>query len=174
MFFNFDVHHLFNKIFISNKSWVSCGSFLALDRKFNVGWSEKARLFDHVTERHWTFGVPRSNFSCPGSLLFSLTQFLDIFSSCDVKRAAGLFVILWTAAYQAPLSMGILQARILKWVAMPFSRESSWLRNLIRVFLHCRWILYQLSYQGSPTALTLPLLIFTASKEKGAIVSPTL
>ena len=41
-------------------------------------------------------------------------------------------------------------------------------------FLHCRWILYQLSYQRSPTALTLPLLIFTASKEKGAIVSPTL
>ena len=28
-------------------------------------------------------------------------------------------------ACQAPLSMGILQARILKWVAMPFSRGSS-------------------------------------------------
>ena len=26
---------------------------------------------------------------------------------------------------QAPLSMGILQARILEWVAMPFSRGSS-------------------------------------------------
>ena len=24
----------------------------------------------------------------------------------------------WTAAYQAPLSMGILEARILEWVAM--------------------------------------------------------
>ena len=31
----------------------------------------------------------------------------------------------WTAARQAPLSMGILQARILEWVAMPFSRVSS-------------------------------------------------
>ena len=80
-----------------------------------------------------TFGVPRSNFSCPGSLLFSLTQFLGIFSSYDVKSAVGLFVVLWTAACQAPLSMGILQARILKWVAMPFSRESSWFRNLIGV-----------------------------------------
>ena len=28
-------------------------------------------------------------------------------------------------ACQAPLSMGILQARILEWVAMPFSRGSS-------------------------------------------------
>ena len=25
----------------------------------------------------------------------------------------------WTVAHQAPLSMGILQARILEWVAMP-------------------------------------------------------
>ena len=30
----------------------------------------------------------------------------------------------WTVARQAPLSMGILQARILEWVAMPSSRES--------------------------------------------------
>ena len=31
----------------------------------------------------------------------------------------------WTAACQAPLSMGILQARILEWVAMASSRGSS-------------------------------------------------
>ena len=31
----------------------------------------------------------------------------------------------WTIAGQAPLSMGILQARILEWVAMSFSRGSS-------------------------------------------------
>ena len=31
----------------------------------------------------------------------------------------------WTVASQAPLSMGILQARILEWIAMPFSRGSS-------------------------------------------------
>jgi len=30
----------------------------------------------------------------------------------------------WTIAHQAPLSMGILQARILEWVAMPFFRGS--------------------------------------------------
>ena len=32
---------------------------------------------------------------------------------------------LWTVALQAPLSRGILQARILAWVAMPSSRGSS-------------------------------------------------
>ena len=36
-----------------------------------------------------------------------------------------LFATPWTVAHQAPLSMGILQARILEWVAMPSSRGSS-------------------------------------------------
>ena len=36
-----------------------------------------------------------------------------------------LFVTSWTITSQAPLSMGILQARILEWVAMPSSRGSS-------------------------------------------------
>ena len=40
-----------------------------------------------------------------------------------------LFEILWTVAHQAPLSMRILQARILEWVAILFSRESSWPRE---------------------------------------------
>ena len=84
---------------------------------------------------------------------------------------------------------GILQARILEWVAFPFSRQSSQPRDQTQIsrvegrfftswatgkpknigvgslsllqqifptqesnrgLLHCRWILYQLSYQGSP------------------------
>ena len=82
---------------------------------------------------------------------------------------------------------GILQTRILEWVAFPFSRGSSQPRDRTQVLqadslpaepqeklkntgvgslsllqwifptqelnqglLHCRWILYQLSYQGSP------------------------
>ena len=39
---------------------------------------------------------------------------------------------------------GILQARILEWVAIPFS----W--GLNPDVLHCRQILYHLSHQGSP------------------------
>ena len=34
-----------------------------------------------------------------------------------------LFVTPWTAACQAPLSMGILQARILEWAAMPSCKD---------------------------------------------------
>ena len=95
----------------------------------------------------------------------------------------------WTVACQASLSMGILQARILEWVAMSSSRGSSqprdrtqvsytaggfftiwatreaheyWVgslsllqlifltQELNRGLLHCRQILYQLSYQGNP------------------------
>ena len=36
-------------------------------------------------------------------------------------------------SHQAPLSMGILQARILEWVAMPSSRGSSQLRDQTQV-----------------------------------------
>ena len=41
---------------------------------------------------------------------------------------------------------GILQARILEWVAIPFSRESSNL-GFEPSLLHCRQILYHLSHQ---------------------------
>ena len=43
------------------------------------------------------------------------------------------FVTPCTVAFQAPLSMGILQARILEWVAMPSSRESSQPRDQTHV-----------------------------------------
>ena len=39
-----------------------------------------------------------------------------------------LFATLWTIAHQAPLSRGILQARMWGWVAIPLSRGSSPLR----------------------------------------------
>jgi len=44
---------------------------------------------------------------------------------------------------------GILQVRILEWIAIPFSRGSSQTRDRTQVS-HCRQILYQLSHQGSP------------------------
>ena len=115
-----------------------------------------------------------------------------ICSSMDVLSQlshAQLFITPWTAACQAPLSVGILQARILEWDAMPSSRGCSQPRTeprspalqvdsllseppgktkntrvgnlscLQRIFptqgsnldvLHCRQILYQVNYQGSP------------------------
>ena len=44
---------------------------------------------------------------------------------------------------------GFLQARILEWVAVPFSREIFPTQGSNPGLLHCRQILYQLSHQGS-------------------------
>ena len=56
-----------------------------------------------------------------------------------------LLATLWTVALETPLSMGILQARILEWVALSFSRgffptQGSNL-HLLKL-LHCSQILY--------------------------------
>ena len=56
-----------------------------------------------------------------------------------------LFVTPWTVTQQAPLSMGILQARILEWIAMPSSKGSFQLRDQTHVsYVSCigRWVLY--------------------------------
>ena len=45
---------------------------------------------------------------------------------------------------------GILRARILEWVAIPFSRGSSPAQWLNPALPHCRQILYRPSHQGSP------------------------
>ena len=52
---------------------------------------------------------------------------------CLVVSRVRLFVTPWTVARQAPLSMGILQARILEWAAMPSSRGSSQTRDHTQV-----------------------------------------
>ena len=48
---------------------------------------------------------------------------------------------------------GILQARILEWVAIPFSRGFFPTQGLNPGLQHCRQILYELSHQGSPRIL---------------------
>ena len=44
---------------------------------------------------------------------------------------------------------GILQARILEWVANSLLQGIFPTQGSHRGLLHCRWILYQLSYQGN-------------------------
>ena len=64
-------------------------------------------------------------------------------------RGQGELSRVWLSAI--PWSIhGILQARILEWVAFPFSRGSSPTQGLNLSLSYCRWILYQLSYQASP------------------------
>ena len=72
-------------------------------------------------------------------LLFMLFQISDIVLLIDMWCASSLsrvrlFATSWTVACQVPLSIGILQARILEWVAIPFSRGSSQPRDQTQVF----------------------------------------
>ena len=63
----------------------------------------------------------------PSTIAQSLVLVLSRFSR------VWLFATPWTVAHWAPLSMGILQARILEWVAMPFFRGSSQPRDQTQV-----------------------------------------
>ena len=65
---------------------------------------------------------------------------------CVVSRVQ-LFVTQWTVAHQAPLSMGILQARILEWIAISSSRSSQLRDQTCVSCISCTgwrggWILY--------------------------------
>ena len=51
-------------------------------------------------------------------------------------------------------SLQIFQARILEWVAVPFSRGSSQPRNRTQIFHTARWILYHLSHHGFPGGIS--------------------
>ena len=147
------------------RSFCPCGAEVCLPSSVDVFTKLKALQ----TLYYWDF--------CGGFLTYAL-----------LLNHVQLFVTPWTVACQAPLKMEILQARILDWVAMSFSRGSSQTRDLTQVshivgrllseppwkpkntgggslsllqehfstqesnqgLLHCRRILYQLSYQGSP------------------------
>ena len=64
---------------------------------------------------------------------------------------AWLFVTLWIAACQAPLSVSrILQARILEWVAISSSRKSSQPRDRTGITCIGRQILLLLRHLGNP------------------------
>ena len=54
---------------------------------------------------------------------------------------------------------GILQARIMEWVASSFSRGSAQTKGLNSGLLHFRWILYHLNYQGSPMYVCMYLIL---------------
>ena len=67
----------------------------------------------------------------------------DIHTLCcaQLLSCIRLFATPWTVAHQVPLSVGILQARILEWVAISYSRGSSQPRNGICVSIIGRQIL---------------------------------
>ena len=59
---------------------------------------------------------------CENNTFFK-SQFLYIRIYTKLAQSCPTLCTLWTVAHQAPLSTGILQAIILEWVAIPFSRD---------------------------------------------------
>ena len=59
------------------------------------------------------------------SLSWSLLKNCCLYYMCLVVSVVSDSATPWTVARQTPLSMGILQARILEWLTMPSSRASS-------------------------------------------------
>jgi len=77
------------------------------------------------------------------------------------------------------MSMGILQARTLKWVAKLSSRGSSQPRDQNPGLQHCRWILYHLShqevhhiYQGLTRCQVFSLISFNSDNYEADSFSP--
>ena len=65
-----------------------------------------------------------------------------------------IFATPWNCSPPDSSVHGILQARILEWVAVSFSRGSSWPRDQTCVsYVSCtgRWVLYHLCHLGSPS-----------------------
>ena len=58
--------------------------------------------------------------------------------------------------YMDCMVRGFLQARILEWVAFPFSRGIFPTQGSNPGLLHCRQILYKLSHQGRPQCKESP------------------
>ena len=75
-------------------------------------------------------------------------------SNTSVSHSVRLFATSWTVALPGSSVCGILQARILEWAAIPFSRGIFPTQGSNPGLLHCRQILYHPSYQGSPSLFT--------------------
>ena len=77
-------------------------------------------------------------------------------SKCQLLRHVWLFVTPWTLTCQAPLSMELSREEY--WSRFPFPPPGDLppTLGLNPGLLHCRWILYRLSHQGSPKALRCP------------------
>ena len=87
----------------------------------------------------------------PGPLpLFIVLSFKALASVLSRLSCVRLFATPWTTACQASLSMGFSGQDCYSW--LPFPSPGIFLtEGLNSGLLNCRWILYRLSLQGSPT-----------------------
>ena len=134
-------------------------------------WGQKAFCFspDPPHPMGWISGFPHKKAYLVLSIYFLVCQTRaglrthpsDCHFFCNLLFLFSLAVVSdsvtpWTVAQQAPLSVGIFQARILEWVALPSSKGSSQLRDWICVsYCPCivRKVPYHSCHLGSLTSL---------------------
>ena len=80
-------------------------------------------------------------------------KFIHIFLSVLVTHSCSSFCQSVDCSQPSISVHGIIQAKIVEWVAMPSSRGS--LGHRVESASLCTWILYQVSLHGSQTALIL-------------------
>ena len=125
-----------NFIAHSHDQWLQCESGLLFSyQKMPASLGEYGSAFEELHPHHDRVNAPLTMCVCVCVQALSRVR---------------LFVTPWTVAHQTLLTIGILQARILEWVAMPSSRKSSWSRDWISVSCMSRRILYHLTHQESP------------------------
>ena len=78
---------------------------------------------------------------------------------CCLLSHVWLFTTLWTVSPPGSSVHGIFQARILEWVAISFSRGSSWSRDRTCITCIVKWILYHSATREAlityPKAMTI-------------------
>ena len=99
-----------------------------------------------LTKMRWLWSMLGIHNHC----ILWLYHHLKVLGKCQFFSCVWFFATPMNCSPPGSSVHGILQARILEWVAIPFSRGSSWPRNRNAGLLHCRQILYHPSHQGSP------------------------
>ena len=84
-----------------------------------------------------------------GCVCVCVCVFVTVIQSCPI------FCNPMDCSLPGNLVHGILQARILEWVAISFSREYFWPKDQTQVSCIGRKVLYHLSHQGSPLEAVL-------------------
>ena len=96
--------------------------------------------------------LPLSHWGSPIELVPSLEQRCSYFKYSSIKKESKVTQSCLTVCDPMDCSLpgssihGIFQARVLKWVAVSFSRGSSRSRDWTQVYLHYRQMLYCLSH----------------------------
>ena len=118
-------------------------------------WSKVLVCFSLVLSCKWVDGYLGWEIKAGPQFQTSIPSFSTSPHACMLSHFSHVrfCVTLWPIAPQVPLSMGILPARILEWVAMPSSRGSFWPRDWTHVsYISCngRWLLYHWYHLGRP------------------------